>query len=82
MTSRKHQGPRAVLDTLERLANAYGSESVRVRQDLSIAESQLRDYQARLGKPWLGSFSYIEREDTTEFARGQVIEWINKHFFL
>ncbi len=26
---------------------------VRVRQDLSIAESQLRDYQARLGKPFL-----------------------------
>ena len=51
--SREHQGPRAVLNALERLATAYGSESVRVRQDLSIAESQLRDYQARLGKPFL-----------------------------
>ena len=30
----------------------------------------------------LGSFSYIEREDTTEFTRGQIIEWINKHLFL
>ena len=53
MLSREHQGPRAVLNALERLANAYGSECDRVRQDLSIAESQLRDYQARLGKPFL-----------------------------
>jgi len=50
--SRDHQGPRAVLNALERLANGYGSECVRVQQDLSIAESQLRDYQARLGKPF------------------------------
>jgi hypothetical protein len=50
--SRDHQGPRAVLNALERLANAYGAECVRVRQDLSIAESQLRDYQARLGQPF------------------------------
>src|SRR6266568_3092072 len=51
--SREHQGPRAVLNALERLAGGYGSECVRVRQDLAIAESQLRDYQARLGKPFL-----------------------------
>lgn len=44
--SRDHQGPRAVLNAAERLATGYGSEIVRVRQDLSIAESQLRDYQA------------------------------------
>jgi len=51
--SREHQGPRAVLNALERLATAYGSECVRVRQDLSIAESQLRDYQARLGNHFM-----------------------------
>ena len=51
--SREHQGPRAVLNNLERLANGYGSECARVRQDLYIAESQLRDYQARLGKPFV-----------------------------
>ncbi len=50
---REHQGPRAVLNALERLAGAYGTECARVRQDLGIAESQLRDYQARLGKPFL-----------------------------
>jgi N12 class adenine-specific DNA methylase len=50
--SRDHQGPRAVLNALERLATGYGSECVRVRQDLAIAESQLRDYRERLGKPF------------------------------
>jgi N12 class adenine-specific DNA methylase len=50
--SREHQGPRAVLNALERLASGYGPECVRVRQELAIAESQLRDYQARLGKPF------------------------------
>jgi hypothetical protein len=51
--SRDHQGPRAVLNALERIANGYGSECVRVRQDLAIAESQLRDYRERLDKPFL-----------------------------
>ncbi len=51
--SREHQGSRAVLNALERMANAYSSECNRIQQDLSIAESQLRDYQARLGKPFL-----------------------------
>ncbi len=50
--SRDHQGPRAVLNALERLANGYESECVRVRQELGIAESQHRDYQVRLGKPF------------------------------
>ena len=51
--SRDHQGPRAVLNTLERLIGGYGPESDRIRQDLAIAESQLRDYQARSGAPFL-----------------------------
>jgi hypothetical protein len=50
--SREHQGPRAVLNAVDRLASNYGTECVRVQQDLSIAEAQLRDYQARLGKPF------------------------------
>jgi hypothetical protein len=50
---REHQGPRAVLNAVERLANGYGSECARVQQDLTISQSQLRDYQARLGKPFL-----------------------------
>jgi hypothetical protein len=37
---------------LDRLASGYRSECDRVRQDLAIAEAQLRDYQACLGKPF------------------------------
>jgi len=51
-TLREHQGPRAVLNALERLAGGYASECERVRQDLGIAEAQLRDFQERLGKPF------------------------------
>lgn len=50
--SKEHQGPRAVLNALERIATGYAGESARIRQELSIAESQLRDYQDRLGKPF------------------------------
>jgi hypothetical protein len=34
-------------------ARCVAADAEGVRQDLSIAESQLRDYQARLGKPFL-----------------------------
>jgi hypothetical protein len=60
MLSREHQGPRAVLNALERLANAYGSDCAHVRQDLAIAESQLRDYQTRLGVPFLHDAYLLE----------------------
>ncbi len=52
MLSKEHQGPRAVLNVLERLANGYGPECGRTRQDLAIAEAQLRDYRERLGAPF------------------------------
>ncbi|HYV36082.1 MAG TPA: hypothetical protein VE988_10290, partial [Gemmataceae bacterium] len=45
-------GPRAVLNAVERLAKAYETDCARVRQDLAIAEGQLRDYQARIGQPF------------------------------
>jgi N12 class adenine-specific DNA methylase len=48
--SREHQGPRAVLNALDRLANSFKSDCDRIRHDLAIAEAQLRDYQARLGQ--------------------------------
>jgi N12 class adenine-specific DNA methylase/SAM-dependent methyltransferase len=50
--SREHQGPRAVLNAVERLARSYRAEGERTRQDLDIAQSQLRDYQARVGQPF------------------------------
>ena len=51
--SREHQGPRAVLNAVERLANGYNADCDRARQDLSIAEAQLRDFKAKIGKPFL-----------------------------
>src|SRR5437773_2759999 len=47
--SRDHHGPRAILNAVERLARDYEAQCVGVWKDLAIAESQLRDYQARLG---------------------------------
>ncbi len=52
MLSREHQGPRAVLNAVERLAGGHAIEASRLRQDVGIAEGQLRDYQARLGQPF------------------------------
>jgi N12 class adenine-specific DNA methylase len=45
-------GPRAVLNALGRLADAYPAQIEKARQDLGVAEGQLRDHQARLGKPF------------------------------
>ena len=50
--SRDHQGPRAVLNAVERLARGYRIESERTAKDLEIAQGQLRDYQARAGQPF------------------------------
>ena len=46
---RDHQGPRAVLNALDRLADSYRGQCDATRQELAIAEGQLRDYDARLG---------------------------------
>jgi hypothetical protein len=51
--SHDYQGPRAVLNALERLARSYAKECDQLRQDLTIAQSQLCDYESRLGKPFL-----------------------------
>lgn len=47
---RDHQGARATLNAVERLATGYGVACAHTRQDLAIAEAQLRDYQASLGR--------------------------------
>jgi N12 class adenine-specific DNA methylase len=52
MLSRDHQGPRAVLNALERLSDTYGGQLATARRDLEIATAQLRDYEARLGQPF------------------------------
>jgi N12 class adenine-specific DNA methylase/predicted RNA methylase len=52
MLSRDHQGPRAVLNALDRLAGSYQSQCDATAQDLGIAQGQLRDYDARIGRPF------------------------------
>ncbi len=61
--SREHRGPRAVLNALERLAGAYNADCTSFRQELTIAEAQLRDYQSRLGTPFSHD-SYLTRLTT------------------
>ncbi len=63
LLSREHHGPRAVLNALERLAKDYESECWRVGKDLGLAESQLRDYQARLGASFAQE-DYLDRLTT------------------
>jgi N12 class adenine-specific DNA methylase len=58
--SREHRGPRAVLNALERLADGYHRQCDAVRQDLVIAEGQLRDHQARIGKPFAHDADFDE----------------------
>jgi N12 class adenine-specific DNA methylase len=52
LLSREHRGPRAVLNALERIADGYRGQIDTASQDLAIAQGQLRDHQARLGKPF------------------------------
>jgi hypothetical protein len=48
--SREHQGPRAVLNALDRMAGSYDSQCESTRSELTIAENQLRDHEARIGR--------------------------------
>jgi N12 class adenine-specific DNA methylase/predicted RNA methylase len=50
--SRDHHGPRAVVNALNRLVASYGTQIDTARQELAIAENQLRDHQARNGRPF------------------------------
>lgn len=49
MLARDHHGPQAVLNALVRLVGGYKSQCDSTRQELTIAQSQLRDYESRLG---------------------------------
>jgi N12 class adenine-specific DNA methylase len=50
--SRDFHGPRAVMNAVERLASSTGTQCVSARNDLALSEGQLRDYEARLGRPF------------------------------
>jgi N12 class adenine-specific DNA methylase len=52
---RDNPGPRAVLNALERLANSYDYECRSHRAEIGVKQGQLKDYEARLGKPFAHS---------------------------
>src|SRR5690349_7444136 len=49
---RDNSGPRAVLDSLERVANRYDYDCRRLRAEISVKQGQPGDDEARLGKPF------------------------------
>ena len=49
---RDNPGPRAVLNALERLSDGYEAAIRHLKADISVKESQLRDYEGRIGKPF------------------------------
>ena len=58
--SRDSQGLRATLNALDRLSGSYEAQLLAARKELGIAEGQLRDYQARLGKTFAHDAYLIE----------------------
>lgn len=57
--SRESQGPRAVLNALERLFSSYETRCEECRCELALSEVKLRDFEARLGGAFLHE-RYIE----------------------
>ena len=50
--ARDFHGPRAILNAVERLIGSYETERAKTIRDVGIAQSQQRDYDARLGTPF------------------------------
>jgi N12 class adenine-specific DNA methylase/predicted RNA methylase len=48
--SRDHRGARAVVNALDRLSNSYAGQCETIRQDLAIAQGQLRDHEVNHGR--------------------------------
>lgn len=45
-------GPRAALNALDRVIESYPAQTEKASRELGVAQGQLRDYQARIGKPF------------------------------
>jgi hypothetical protein len=50
--AKESRGPRAVLNALHRIAASYDERVEAAGQELDLARTQLRDYEARLGRPF------------------------------
>lgn len=49
---RDNPGPRAVLNALERLAGGYQHDCRHLKAEIGVKQGQLKDYEARLGRPF------------------------------
>jgi hypothetical protein len=64
--SRQNCGPLAVLNAVERTVGGYEGEREKTQRDLTIAQGQLSDYEARLG----GTFAHAAYlEELTHLPR-------------
>ena len=61
--SRDHRGPRAVINALDRLSSSYAGQMETACQELEIAEGQLRDQTARIGRSFAHD-AYLEELTT------------------
>ena len=66
--SKESQGPRAVWNALNRLADSYDSMCEEASNKLSLSRNQLRDFQARLGSP----FTHASRLDELTSLRDRL----------
>jgi hypothetical protein len=66
--ARDVHGPRAILNAVERLIGSAESERDKARRDLTIAQGQRRDYEARLG----AGFAHAAYLETLTGLRNQL----------
>jgi hypothetical protein len=72
---RDNPGPRAVLNALERLANSYDYACRSNRAEIGVKQGQLKDFEARLGKP----FAHTAYKDELEGLRDQLRLGLSEH---
>jgi len=72
---RDNPGPRAVLNALERLADGYEHDCRHLRAEIGVKQGQLKDYEARLGKP----FAHAAYKDELEGLRDQLKIGLSEH---
>jgi N12 class adenine-specific DNA methylase len=72
---RDNPGPRAVLNALERLADGYERDSRHLRGEIGVKQGQLKDYEARLGRP----FAHAAYKNELEGLRDQLRAGLSEH---
>jgi hypothetical protein len=66
--AKESQGPRAVMNALQRLVQSYSERVEHVQSDITIGQNQLRDFEARVAVP----FTHTARLETLSTLRDQL----------